>query len=787
MSLQRVRRVPFGSMGLLAGLALSLAALGIGLADVVKGLDPAFDLLMAGVGLTSAWTLGGTHLRRWPAGLILLAAAVGSVIIRVGGLEVNLIRAAWDLAVSSALRWPDASRLTDLSPLLADLQALGAAVGVLAARVGSWTASALKGEPVYDPVAAAAIWGSAIWLVSAWAGWCGRREDRPLLAVLPSLITLLAAEAYAAGPVPPIMLALVGLLFSLAFGAQAPVERRALSSYVDLPEGLAFQLARLVLPLAVALALLGAAAPEISVESWIEQYRSWRQSASQPDQSLARSLGVESGRVKGPAGRGVENPGLPNRHLIGSGPELSHEQVMVVTVRPVAGLPSPPPYYWRTATYDQYTGHGWQTSALTRQAFLAGEWVQPTLPIHHVEVRQVVHFVEPQGGKVFSAGGLMALDQDYVVAWRTPGQDAFGVTAPEGDYQATSAWPVTTPSELRQAAADLPAWMKARYVRLPDGIPAEVIGLARDLTATQPTVYDRALAIERYLRTLPYTLDVPQPPIDGDIVDYFLFDLKRGYCDYYASAMVVLARAAGIPARIAVGYASGQSTVLQDGSLRYLVTAAEAHTWVEIYFPAYGWVPFEPTAGRPPLERGQAPVGGSSTSTEGESGAAGGSAATSGSVRQVALALLVALAAIGVLGAAGVLIDQIRLRRMTPAAQVHRLMARTRWLAGQWLNVPLQVGDTPQEFGARLRHTILGGPQAETTQRIRRLAQSQLDDLVRTFVEAIYGPERPSRSALAAVRAEWVGLGLRLFWLGLLLRIPWRRSGPMVPGETPPD
>jgi transglutaminase-like putative cysteine protease len=787
MSLQSARRIPFGAIGLLAGLALSVAALGFGLADVVKGLDPAFDVLMGAVGLAFGWAFAGTRLRRLPAGAILLAAAVGSVIIRVGGLEVHLIRAAWDLGLSSALRWPDPARLSNLSPLVADLQALGVSLSVLGSRVGAWAASGLRGDPFYDPVAAATVWGSLIWVLAAWAGWCGRREERPLLAVLPGLITLLAAEAYAAGPVLPIMLALVGMLTSLAFGAQAPVERRALSSYVDLPEGLALQLARLVLPLAVTLALLGAAAPDVSLETWIEQYRSWRQAASQPDQGLARSLGVESGRVSGPAGRGLENPGLPNRHLIGSGPELSHEKVMEVTVKPIAGLPSPPPYYWRTATYDQYTGHGWQTSTVTRQAFLAGEQVQPTLPIHHVEVRQAVHFLVPQGGKVFTAGGLIGMDHDFVVAWRTPGLDAFGVTATGGDYDASSAWPVTTPQELRQAAAGLPPWMQARYVRLPDGIPAEVIGLARDLTATQPTVYDRALAIESYLRTFPYTLDVPQPPIDGDIVDYFLFDLKTGYCDYYASAMVVLARAAGIPARIAVGYASGQSTELQDGSLRYVVTAADAHTWVEVYFPAYGWVPFEPTAGRPPLERGQASVSSSSTGSPGGGEAAGGAAAPSGLVGRAVLFLFLTLAVAGGLGSMAVLGDQVRLRRMPPAAQVHRLMARTRWLAGQWLKVPLHVGDTPQEFQARARTAILRGAQGEPARSIRRRAQSQLDDLVSLYVETIYGPEQPGRSALSAVRSQWIGLALKLIWLGLVMRFPGQRSELLVPGEVAAD
>jgi len=78
-------------------------------------------------------------------------------------------------------------------------------------------------------------------------------------------------------------------------------------------------------------------------------------------------------------------------------------------------------------------------------------------------------------------------------------------------------------------------------------------------------------------------------------VDYFLFDLRQGYCDYFATAMVVMGRAVGLPARLATGYATGRYDPGQEG---YLVTGMDAHAWVEIYFPGYGWIEFEPTPAR---------------------------------------------------------------------------------------------------------------------------------------------------------------------------------------------
>ena len=80
------------------------------------------------------------------------------------------------------------------------------------------------------------------------------------------------------------------------------------------------------------------------------------------------------------------------------------------------------------------------------------------------------------------------------------------------------------------------------------------------------------------------------------MVDYFLFDLKEGYCDYYATSMAILARAAGLPSRLVVGYASGD---YDPANNRYVVTEADAHSWVEIYFTGRGWVEFEPTASLP--------------------------------------------------------------------------------------------------------------------------------------------------------------------------------------------
>jgi hypothetical protein len=137
--------------------------------------------------------------------------------------------------------------------------------------------------------------------------------------------------------------------------------------------------------------------------------------------------------------------------------------------------------------------------------------------------------------------------------------------------------------------------ISSRYTNLPDALPQRVRALAQDVAGGYDNPYDQARALESFLRQYPYSLEVSGPPSGRDPVDYFLFDLQAGYCDYYATAMAVMARALGLPARVATGYLAqppgetGVQTIYQ----------INAHAWPEIYFGGYGWVEFEPTAAFP--------------------------------------------------------------------------------------------------------------------------------------------------------------------------------------------
>lgn len=161
-------------------------------------------------------------------------------------------------------------------------------------------------------------------------------------------------------------------------------------------------------------------------------------------------------------------------------------------------------------------------------------------------------------------------------------------------YEVTASVSLATPEDLRLAGLDYPTWALDKYTALPPELPQRVHLLGRELTSEAETPYDKAKAIEAYLKTFPYSLSIEPPPYNADGVDYFLFEQKTGYSEYFASAMTVLLRTQGIPARMVTGYTVGNQVPEHD---IYVVTDSHSHGWVEVFFPSYGWISFEPTPG----------------------------------------------------------------------------------------------------------------------------------------------------------------------------------------------
>jgi len=145
---------------------------------------------------------------------------------------------------------------------------------------------------------------------------------------------------------------------------------------------------------------------------------------------------------------------------------------------------------------------------------------------------------------------------------------------------------------LRRAPSTLPDQLRLVYLRLPDDMNPQIRELAQRLTAANNNNYDRAVAIQNYLRT-NFTYSLDPPPIDpNDPVGSFLFSAKAGHCEYFASAMALMVRTIGIPSRVVNGFQTGAYNKISGD---YVIRARDAHSWVEIFFTGYGWVSFDPT------------------------------------------------------------------------------------------------------------------------------------------------------------------------------------------------
>ncbi len=183
-------------------------------------------------------------------------------------------------------------------------------------------------------------------------------------------------------------------------------------------------------------------------------------------------------------------------------------------------------------------------------------------------------------------------------------QDLVSAIAPEDlqaglEYTVTSRELLPTPDELNRITYGDPSGYLP-YTTVPGNVPAQVMQIAERWTAGATTAYEQVYAIQQHLLTFTYSLDVKLPKDPSAMVE-FLTKTHTGFCQQFATAMAALVRELGIPARVAVGYLPG--TLAGD---TFTVTTEQAHSWVEVLFPGYGWLPFDPTPGRtkPPAPAG---------------------------------------------------------------------------------------------------------------------------------------------------------------------------------------
>jgi len=405
----------------------------------------------------------------------------------------------------------------------------------------------------------------------------------------------------------------------------------------------------------------------------------------------------------------------------------------------------PPQHYWRAGVFATYTGAGWQP--LTASAPGA---VPATPPPGHYWLSQQFQILALHGEAQFAVNRPISATSGAAISADAADADTALLTGPASDYSVTSLATLVSQTELRSAGNGYPAAIRAAYLQLPAELPARVAGLAAQIASGAPDPYDQALKLQDYLRrTYAYRLDVPPPPAGRDAVDYFLYEAPGGYCSYYASAMAVMLRTLGVPARVATGYAMGEYDTTRGA---YRVSGADAHAWVEVYFPAFGWVEFEPTPARAVFDR---PAGSDLLPPTPPPPAEPAPASPPG---PGALGIVLGLVVIA-LAAAGWAWWQISARRPpdSPGQQAVRLYRGMRAaLARAGLGAPASV--TADEF--------LQAHAVDLAARPPLLAA--LTEATDLFRQAAYSRHPVSQAAARQAARAWASA--RLAWLRLALR-----------------
>ncbi len=279
--------------------------------------------------------------------------------------------------------------------------------------------------------------------------------------------------------------------------------------------------------------------------------------------------------------------------------------------------------YLRGHTFDTYTGRKWERSdqtlrdftpfvnnadlppestrstTITYHALRTDVLLQPTLLIDAQTRTLGLPLMTTHNGTLFTDGdkseGFTYTVTSYYPRLTTDAYENVlrGSVSP---LQLFTGGTLAVSSAIPPYAAPLMQYFTAlsdvNDLMLPSSLPTRVGALAYELTAGHSNDYDKANAIAEYLRNeFTYTTDMEETPEGEDFVDYFLFEQKKGYCTYFASAFVVLCRSVNIPAR----YASGFVLVPDGKPGQFSATGNQAHAWGEVNFPGIGWVAFEST------------------------------------------------------------------------------------------------------------------------------------------------------------------------------------------------
>ena len=468
----------------------------------------------------------------------------------------------------------------------------------LAISVNNWLTQVLAGESASDPTAFILFLGATSWS-SAFAGtFALQRSGRPWDTLLFVGFCL----------VVNVSMALTNLLADLvvfSLGSLVLLVRLHIVSLQDrwqryniVPSGeMDWRLLRGGLTWALVLVIMAFFTPRVgAAEALGRAYNVFESPYHTVEAEWQRFFAGVSGPSK------IRGVTFSESFRLGQSPNLSDRVVM--TVDAASG------HFWRGMTYDFYTGGSWRSTETDKvdkvtPPVLGREKFEATFEVKVGSSSIVFTPNEPVKVSIpvqFQTGS----DRTYSTAVR-----AVRAAQAQDKYTVTSYVSVADKAALRRAPNGYSDYIKQKYLQLPSTVTQRTKELAHRIAKDENDPYDIAEAIESYLRTTyHYAPSVKAPPPGRDPVDFFLFDAKEDFCEYFAAAMAVMLREVGIPSRVVEGYTTG---TLDPNTGKYVVKELDAHAWVEAYFPTFGWIEFEPTPSQAPFLRVDSDLTGSTS------------------------------------------------------------------------------------------------------------------------------------------------------------------------------
>jgi transglutaminase-like putative cysteine protease len=479
----------------------------------------------------------------------------------------------------------------------------------------TWSVDALTGGINTDELVFTLLVGILFWFLGYNAAWHVFRIDRVWRVVLPPGLILVTNAVFYTDSAKLNIYLMAYLFLALLLIARSNLDAREWEWYTNgirIPPTLRRQFLRVGAALAMVTLLVAWAVPSGNLQQQLDSFQQFLRSEPLTQMNEFWNRLFTPIETDGPTS--ADYYGGDSLELSGA-IRLGDQEVFYVEAPPTV-----PRYYWRSRVFDTYERGRWTPGAdirlttpnapfsiLTAQD-AARQSVSQTYTIALRSLRLVHTAPQPASVDLSTRTDLMytAPDGDPTRSMNVSVIRPSNVLERGEQYSATSLMSVATADQLRAASTVYPDWIRThpQYLRAtPNVVSDRTIALAFEIVnqAGATNNYDKAKAIEFWLRqNIVYNETIPQPPAGIDPVDWVLFDIREGYCNYYASAMIVMLRSIGIPARLAAGFAQG---TWDENLQAYVVRERDAHTWVEAYFPGYGWIEFEPTSAQAPLVR----------------------------------------------------------------------------------------------------------------------------------------------------------------------------------------